>query len=98
MSERKNIIAFIPARGGSKGIIGKNIIDLGGRPLIQWTIQAALNTSLIDTIIVNSDCDKILFTLLNNNRSKAFVFESFKIPLLLPTKRAAGYSFKLLYS
>ena len=44
MTDRK-ILAIIPARGGSKGLPGKNLMDLGGKPLIAWTIEAVLNSS-----------------------------------------------------
>jgi CMP-N,N'-diacetyllegionaminic acid synthase len=52
-------IAIIPARGGSKGIPNKNIIDLCGKPLIQYSIEAALNSQL-DKVVVSSDCENIL--------------------------------------
>ena len=42
------MIALIPARGGSKGLPGKNIKSLCGKPLIAYTIQAALNASSCD--------------------------------------------------
>lgn len=54
------ILGLIPARGGSKGIPKKNIIDLGGRPLISYTIDAALFSEKIDKVVVSSDDDKIL--------------------------------------
>ncbi|MGI9604001.1 MAG: cytidylyltransferase domain-containing protein [Acidimicrobiales bacterium] len=54
------ILGVIPARGGSKGIPGKNIIDLGGRPLVTWTIAAALETGVFDRLIVSSDDPDIL--------------------------------------
>ncbi len=54
------IIAIIPARGGSKGIPKKNIIDFRGKPLIQWTIEAGLKSKYITDIVVSSDDDKIL--------------------------------------
>ena len=41
MIENKKIIAIIPARGGSKGVPRKNIRNLGGKPLIQYTIDEA---------------------------------------------------------
>lgn len=53
------VVAVIPARGGSKGLPGKNIKLLSGIPLIAWTINAALNSDFIDRVIVNTDCDKI---------------------------------------
>jgi len=48
-------IAFIPARGGSKGILLKNLAQIYDKPLIDWTIEAAQNTELIDRIIVSTD-------------------------------------------
>lgn len=54
------VVAVIPARGGSKGIHKKNLVDLGGKPLIVWTIEAALNSNSFDEIIVTSDDDEIL--------------------------------------
>ncbi len=55
----KNILAIIPARGGSKGLPGKNIIDLCGEPLINWTIQAAKGSKYISEIYVSTDDLKI---------------------------------------
>jgi N-acylneuraminate cytidylyltransferase len=53
------IIAVIPARGGSKRIPKKNIIDFMGKPLINWTIEAAKNSKLFDRIVVSTDCSEI---------------------------------------
>mgnify|MGYP000709871973 CR=1 FL=1 len=56
------ILTIIPARGGSKGIKDKNIIDVCGQPLISYSIQQALNLkkhNLIDTVLVSTDCEKI---------------------------------------
>jgi len=55
-----NNIAIIPARGGSKGVPRKNIRILNGKPLIVWSIEQALSSSLIDDVYVSSDCDDIL--------------------------------------
>lgn len=52
-------LAVIPARGGSKGIVKKNIKHLGGRPLIIYTIQQALEASSIDMVVVSTDCQEI---------------------------------------
>ncbi|MGQ4876453.1 MAG: cytidylyltransferase domain-containing protein [Promethearchaeia archaeon] len=53
------MLALIPARGGSKGIKKKNIADLGGKPLIYYTINAAFNSKKIHRIIVSTDDDEI---------------------------------------
>jgi len=53
------ILAIIPARGGSKGIKGKNIRLLLGKPLIAYTIEAALNSRFLDKVIVSTDSSKI---------------------------------------
>ncbi len=52
-------VAIIPARGGSKGIKEKNIAPLNGRPLVSYTIEAALRARLIDRVIVSTDSPKI---------------------------------------
>ena len=55
MYQDKRILAIIPARGGSKGIPHKNIIHLCGKPLIAYTIEAAKQSTYIDTVIVSTD-------------------------------------------
>jgi CMP-N,N'-diacetyllegionaminic acid synthase len=50
-----NIVAIIPARGGSKGIPRKNIIDFHGKPLLAWTIEDALQTKYIKEVFVSTD-------------------------------------------
>ena len=52
-------LAVIPARGGSKGLPGKNIRLLAGRPLIAWSIDAALATTRVDRVAVSTDDEKI---------------------------------------
>ncbi len=54
------ILAVIPARGGSKGIKNKNIISVAGKPLIVWSIEAALGSKYISKTMVSSDDDAIL--------------------------------------
>ena len=54
------IIAIIPARGGSKGIPGKNLKLLAGKPLIAWSIDHAVNSPSISEVYVSSDDDEIL--------------------------------------
>ncbi|MFA4849319.1 MAG: acylneuraminate cytidylyltransferase family protein [Methanoregula sp.] len=53
------ILGLIPARGGSKGIPNKNIRDLAGKPLIAWTIEAALNSRVCERLIVSTDDPEI---------------------------------------
>lgn len=55
----KNILGIIPARGGSKGLPGKNIKLMAGHPLIAYSIKAALASSSITRVIVTTDCEKI---------------------------------------
>ncbi len=55
----KKILAIIPARGGSKSLPGKNIKMLAGKPLIAWTIEAALKSKYLDRVIVSTDDKKI---------------------------------------
>ena len=54
------VLAIIPARGGSKGLPGKNIIDLCGKPLIAWTIEAARHSRYLDRTILSSDDQEII--------------------------------------
>ncbi|KHF38715.1 acylneuraminate cytidylyltransferase family protein [Halalkalibacter okhensis] len=59
MYKGSKILAIIPARGGSKGIPGKNIIDVNGKPLIQYTIDAAKGSRYIDKVVVSTDSTEI---------------------------------------
>lgn len=59
MYNGKKILALIPARGGSKGIKNKNIIELCGKPLISYTIDAAKGCNYIDDIVVSTDSEEI---------------------------------------
>ena len=52
-------IAIIPARGGSKRIPKKNIVDFCGKPMIAWTIEAAFRTNLFDQVLVSTDSQEI---------------------------------------
>jgi len=60
MVKGKTILALITARGGSKGIPKKNIVDLGGKPLIAWTIEAAQQSQYIDRLVLTSDDSEII--------------------------------------
>src|ERR671933_1940916 len=60
MSDRDvRILGLIPARGGSKGIPGKNLAPLCGRPLLAWTVGAACAAGSLDRVVVSTDSDEI---------------------------------------
>jgi N-acylneuraminate cytidylyltransferase/CMP-N,N'-diacetyllegionaminic acid synthase len=54
------LLCTICARGGSKGVIGKNSRDLLGKPLLAWTIEQARETGLFEAIAFSSDSDRLL--------------------------------------
>jgi CMP-N-acetylneuraminic acid synthetase len=54
-----HVLALIPGRGGSKGVPGKNIKDMCGKPLIAWTIEEAKKTKHITRVVVTTDDDAI---------------------------------------
>ena len=60
MLHKKTFLAVIPARGGSKRLPRKNVLDLAGKPLISWSIEAAKKSKYVDEVIVSSDDDEIL--------------------------------------
>jgi len=60
MLDNSTFLAIIPARGGSKRLPRKNILNLGGKSLISWTIEAALKSKYIDNTVVTSDDEEIL--------------------------------------
>lgn len=55
----KSAVAVIPARGGSKGLPGKNIMPMFGHPLIAWTIAQAKTSGIFDAIVVSTDSEDI---------------------------------------
>ncbi len=59
-ADDRDVVAIIPARGGSKGIPRKNLRLLGGRPLIAWSIDAALGSRRVAEVLVTSDDPEIL--------------------------------------
>ncbi len=60
MYKNKTFLAIVPARGGSKRLPRKNVLDLAGKPLIAWSIEAGLKSKYIDKVIVTSDDNEIL--------------------------------------
>ena len=72
-----NIIGIIPARGGSKGIPGKNIKTLGHRPLIAFTIESALESNYLTKVFLNSEDEHIL------QEGEKYAIENYKRPFQL---------------
>jgi CMP-N-acetylneuraminic acid synthetase len=54
-----NVLGLIPARGGSKGIPRKNLAQVGGKPLLAWTVEAARAASELTRVVVSTDDDEI---------------------------------------
>ncbi len=80
---KKNILAIIPAREGSKGIKNKNILNINGRPLIFYTIKNAKKSKLITDLIGSTDSVKI---------KKVFEKYNVKVPFLRPKSLATDKS------
>jgi len=59
MINSRTAIGIIPARGGSKGLPGKNIRPMCGKPLIAWTIEKALKSRYLDVVMVSTDSPEI---------------------------------------
>lgn len=55
----RRILGLIPARGGSKGLPNKHLLDLGGRPVLAWTAEAALASELLDRVVLTTDDEAI---------------------------------------
>ena len=60
MYKGKTFLAVIPARSGSKRLPQKNILNLGGKPLICWTIEAALKSKYLDKIVLSTDSQEMI--------------------------------------
>lgn len=59
MIQGQSVLGLIPARGGSKGIPRKNVRPVAGKPLIAWTVEAALGSRVIDRVVLTTDNDEI---------------------------------------
>ena len=70
-----SVIAFIPARGGSKSIPGKNIKNFCGKPLIYWNLFALEKSELVDEIVVATDSEKIFKKVEEFNFSKVKLYK-----------------------
>ena len=73
----KRVIAFIPVRGGSKGIPSKNSKLLGGKPMLFYVLEAALNAKNVDEVVVSTDDERIkqLVYAQFKNETKLFIYE-----------------------
>ena len=69
----KKIIGLIIARGGSKGLPGKNLLPLGGQPLISWSVAAGKKSKYLDRLVLSSDDDQIIATANNCGCEVPFV-------------------------
>ena len=85
MYKNKSFLAIILARGGSKRLPRKNILDLNGKPLIAYSIEAGLKSRYIDKVIVSSDDDEIL------SLSKKFGADIIKRPNELASDTATSF-------
>ncbi len=85
MYTNKTFLAIIPARGGSKRLPRKNVLDLCGKPLIVHTIEAALKSKYINKVIVSSDDEEIL------NISSNFGADIIKRPIDLANDTATTF-------
>ncbi|WAC44799.1 acylneuraminate cytidylyltransferase family protein [Pseudomonas sp. SL4(2022)] len=83
MYQGKRILGLITARGGSKGIPRKNLVQVGDKPLIAWTIEAARNSELLDRLVLSTDDEEI-----------AAVAHDFgcEVPFMRPPELAADVS------
>jgi CMP-N,N'-diacetyllegionaminic acid synthase len=60
MIDGRRVLGLVPARGGSRGVPGKNIVPLGGKPLVAWTAEAAAGSRYLDRTILSSDDEAII--------------------------------------
>ncbi|HHY41220.1 MAG TPA: acylneuraminate cytidylyltransferase family protein, partial [Syntrophaceticus sp.] len=73
MYKGKRVLGFIPARAGSKGVPGKNIRLLAGKPLISYTIQAAKASGIFDFLMVSTDGKEIADTAVKAGAEVPFI-------------------------
>jgi CMP-N,N'-diacetyllegionaminic acid synthase len=85
MINSKTVVAIVPARGGSKYLLRKNVRMLCGEPLIGWTIKKALKSAHIDTLVVSTDDEEI------SQISLEYKAEIIKRPSALATDIASTY-------
>ncbi len=83
MIDGKSVIAIVPARGGSKGLPGKNTREICGRPLLAWSVRAGLKSRYVDEVIVSTDSEDIAQVALKAGA---------KVPFLRPSELAQDTS------
>ena len=76
LQDKKNILALIPARAGSKGLPDKNLKQLGGHPLLAWSVRACISSNFINRIIVSTD---------SHEYASAAINYGAEVPFLRPT-------------
>ena len=79
-----NTICIIPARGGSRRILKKNIKDFLGKPAIQYSIDAALSTNLFDEIFVSTDDPEIAQNFNKIRSGSRIYYEVKKLLMIMP--------------
>jgi CMP-N,N'-diacetyllegionaminic acid synthase len=79
MINQKKVLALVLARAGSKGLPGKNIKLINGKPLIHWTIVSGLGSKYIDDVVVSTDSEDI---------ARVAIQSGAKVPFLRPTELA----------
>ena len=84
--KKKKILCIIPARKGSVGLVNKNIKLFNGKPLIQWTLDAALKSKLISKISLSTDSEEII------NLTKKKYDQKIDIPFKRPKKISGSKS------
>jgi N-acylneuraminate cytidylyltransferase len=82
MKKKPYVLAVIPARGGSKGVPGKNIKKIAGKPLLAWTIERAKSSRWIDRLVVSTEDAKIAAV------ARKYGAEVLKRPKALATDKA----------
>ncbi|MCD4498926.1 cytidylyltransferase domain-containing protein [Chromobacterium vaccinii] len=73
MIDDKSVLAIVPARGGSKGLPGKNKRLLCGKPLVAWPIEAALGAACVDKVLCTTDDPEIRDIALENGAQAPFL-------------------------
>ena len=79
-------IAIVLARGGSKRLPGKNLLDFNGRPMLAWTVEAALNSGVFTRVVVSTDSESIANVALKYGAEVLFLRNSASMTMHLLVK------------